>query len=115
VVVTQGADIRTTNALAMAIAPEVTKLPVTVKGGAKIKLACKSLVQPSQQVSLFLGMQECPRRLVQRATNQLTFASSGIAPGKYWMRLRIDGVDSRLIDHSKKTTRVRPSQTVTFT
>jgi hypothetical protein len=109
-------DVRTTNGLLVAIAPAVTsKLPMTVKRPNKIKLTCASVVQPSQQVSLFLDMQEIPADALAAASNQLTFPSDAAAPGAHLIRLRIDGVDSQLIDHSQKPPVFDTSQTVTIT
>jgi hypothetical protein len=60
-------------------------------------------------------MQEVPADARAAATNQLTFVSSGFAPGTYSMRLRIDGVDSQLIDHSQKPPVFDKNQAVTIT
>jgi hypothetical protein len=112
----QDQESRTTNALPMALAPQITsKLPMTVKRPAKIKLTCASTVQPSQLVSLLLGMQEVPADAHAAATRQLTFATDAAAPGTFLIRLRIDGVDSQLVDHSKKHPVFDATQTVTIT
>jgi len=112
----QDKESHTTNALPMAIAPQITsKLPMAVKSKAKIKLTCSPAVQPSQQASLLLGMQEVPADAHAAATNQLTFASDAAALGDYLIRLRVDGVDSQLIDHSAKVPAFDTTQTVTIT
>jgi len=112
----QDKENRTTNTLPMAIAPQITsKLPMTVKQPAKIKLTCTPTVQPSQQVSLLLGMQEVPADAHAAATNQLTFASDAAVPGDYLIRLRVDGVDSQLVDHSVKPPVFNTKQQVTIT
>jgi hypothetical protein len=109
-------DVRTTNAVPVAIAPQITtKLPLTVKRPAKIKLTCLQAVQPSQQVSLLVGSQEVAADAHAKTTNDLTFASDAIAPGSYLIRLRVDGVDSRLIDHSVKPPVFDTTQTVKIT
>jgi hypothetical protein len=112
----QDQESRTTNALPMAIAPQITsKLPMAVKHPAKIKLTCSPLVQPSQQVSLLLDDQEVPADAHVAATSQLTFASAAVAPGPHLVRLRVDGVDSQLIDHSGKVPVFNAKQQVTIT
>jgi hypothetical protein len=109
-------DIRTTNVLPMALAPEITsKLPMKVKRPAKLKLSCASTVQPAQVVSLLLGTQEVLADAHVAATTQLTFATDAAVPGTYLIRLRVDGVDSQLIDHSKKPPLFDSTQTVTIT
>ncbi len=114
--VTQNQDTFTTNAVPLAIAPQVTsKLPMTVKRPAKIKVTCSPTVQPSQQVFLLLGTQELAADAHAAATSQLTFASDTAAAGTYLIRLRVDGVDSQLVDHSKTPPVFDASQQVTIT
>jgi hypothetical protein len=109
-------DSRTTNALPMAIAPQITsKLPMTVKRPAKIKLTCSPAIQPLQQVSLLLDMQEVPADPHAAVTSQLTFASATVVPGPHLVRLRVDGVDSQLVDHSGKLPVFKATQQVTIT
>jgi hypothetical protein len=60
-------------------------------------------------------MQEIPADALAAASNQLTFPSDAAAPGAHLIRLRIDGVDSQLIDHSQKPPVFDTSQTVTIT
>jgi hypothetical protein len=116
VLLTQNPDNLTTNILPMAIAPQITsKLPMTVKRPAKIKVTCTPSVQPSQQVYLLLGGQEVPADARAAATNQLTFVTDSAVAGSYLTRLRVDGVDSQLVDHSVKPPVFDTTQTVKIT
>jgi uncharacterized protein DUF4255 len=92
---------RVTNQLSLSIAPEVT-LPATANldadGNLTLMPNCKPELRPTQRVSLILGGREVIAKSFTAAT--ATFVFNGLPPGKYWVRLRVDGVDSRLIDYS---------------
>ncbi len=99
-----GASDSTTNELPLAIAPRITStLPLKTtsnKSGLTLSLACSPAVLPGQRVSLLLGDQEVVAASPAAATSQFTFSLTGISSGTYFVRLRVDGVDSQLIDHS---------------
>lgn len=106
-----------TNELPLAIAPKLTKLPLkpaSAKAGVTLSLTCSPTVQPGQRVSLLLGDQEFPAASPTAATTQFTFPLAAIPPGTYFVRLRVDGVDSQLIDHSVTPPKFDPSQQVTI-
>jgi hypothetical protein len=100
---------RTTNAVSLAIAPVITsRLPLAVKsakGVATIALRSKPEIRPGQRVALLLGDQEivAPDRAAQ--SNQTSFDAPVPAgttlPASIRIRLRVDGVDSPIIDWSK--------------
>ncbi|HEY3268733.1 MAG TPA: DUF4255 domain-containing protein [Armatimonadota bacterium] len=108
---------RATNSLPFALAPAIrTAPPVSAtRAGATVtvKLHCRPEVRPDQRVSLLLGAQEIPAEEHAAQTNALTFVSTGIAPGDYPLRLRVDGVDSILIDRTKNPPVFDGSQKVT--
>jgi hypothetical protein len=60
-------------------------------------------VSPSQRVVLLLNGRPTLSDALHGGgpTADLTFTASGVAPGSFWLRLRVDGVDSRLIDRSQ--------------
>lgn len=92
-----------TNELALGIAPKITsKLPPVkrVQGNATLKMTCSPQVRPEQRVSLLLGSSEIPADARTTTTDQLAFHIPAPAPGSYFVRLRVDGVDSQLIDRS---------------
>lgn len=103
VIVTGNVALPPTNALPLAIAPQVTTpFPLNVTRPAEIALTCLAQVQPSQEVSLLVGNQEVPADARAAPTNQLSFATMALAAGTFLVRLRVDGVDSQLITYDAK-------------
>lgn len=99
---------RTTNDLPFTLAPTIIE-PVEAErdigeGEITFTVKCEPEVRPEQRVMLLVGDIEVlevldPPRETQ--TDTLTFATrSSIAPGEYRVRLRVDGVDSLLVDRS---------------
>lgn len=85
------------NALAVAIAPTIVSNQVE---GQTLTLTCRPVVTPDQTVSLLLGSRAIayewdPDESQPRAI--LEFNLRDITPGNYFIRLRVDGVDSHLI------------------
>lgn len=93
--------IRTTNEIALPIAPQITALPTTAAiaadGTLTLTPTCTPLVQPTQRVSLILNDIEATANPIASAINNPTFEFSSVPPLKYWARLRVDGVDSPLV------------------
>jgi hypothetical protein len=95
---------RTTNELPLTIAPEVTSAPTEVTRGplpdrkAEIKLTCSPEVRPAQRAALLWGDLEVPALAHPTQTNMLQFEIKQAPLEKRFLRLRIDGVDSFLID-----------------
>lgn len=90
------------NAQSLAIAPTVDPAAVNVDAD-RLALTCSPPVQPGQSVSLLLGSREIalPRDPDEaEALTQLSFPLDNIQPGDYWVRLRVDGVDSHLVTRS---------------
>jgi len=96
---------RTSNQLALVIGPEITTvLPINVMldgaGTATIPLDFQPLVQPGQQVSLLVGTREIAAEPIEAATGTLSFVVDD-APADdpfLFLRLRVDGVESPIID-----------------
>jgi hypothetical protein len=96
---------RTTNELTLALAPQITTaLPATVardgNGDATITLAVRPEVQPTQRVALLLGDLEIMAQPRTNQTNTVSFVVRGAAPGTYLVRLRVDGVDSEVVNRA---------------
>jgi len=91
-----------TNGLPFGLAPTVTNFPLTVTlnnaGTATITLDCQPQVGPDQDCALLLG--PTPIALAPRAAAQstVTFTMPGATRGTYPARLRVDGVDSLLVN-----------------
>lgn len=114
---------RTTNALPFAIAPQI--LPNPPISAARnvdqitMTLACSPEVLPAQRVALLLGGDEVPAEPHAAQTANLTFVAKDdppgkFAPGNYFLRLRVDGVDSLLIDRSVQPPKFKASQKVSI-
>ncbi len=98
-----------TNELSFSLAPQIkTDIPppdspftVTrdpVSDQVTIKLNCRPVVQPQQRVSLLLASREIPAQPHTVPADALTFDAGKFPSGDYFVRLRIDGVDSILVD-----------------
>jgi hypothetical protein len=105
-----------TNQLPFGLAPALTNLPLTVTrtaaGTAVITVDCRPDVGPDQDCALLLGAAPVvlPARAAALAT--LTFTLPGATLGSYPVRLRVDGVDSLLIDATAVPPRYDPTQVV---
>lgn len=119
---------RTSNALPFALAPaivtkmvgpdEVLDTDITRAAGVlTIKLKSRPQVLPQQKVTLIVGERELSANARTAKTADLTFVASGPAappPGTYPVRLRVDGVESHLIDRTKTPPQFDPIQKVTL-
>jgi uncharacterized protein DUF4255 len=97
---------RRTNVLPLTIAPKIQSgsLPASINigGNPSITLTptCTPQVRPNQRVSLLLGGIELLADPFTVATATPSFTFTDPVPEKYWVRLRVDGVDSLLVDTS---------------
>jgi hypothetical protein len=94
---------RLTNQLPLSIAPELTvTTPVQpdTHGNFTLNPACTPELRSDQRVSLILGGHEVLAKPFTTSTASPEFMFKGFAAGLYWVRLRVDGVDSRLIDYA---------------
>ena len=98
---------RASNRLALTLAPEITGLPINVvrdgTGSASFTLNFHPALRAGQQVALVLGQQEFAPQAFAAPTSSLDFVIANApvepAPG-HLARLRIDGIDSPIIDRS---------------
>jgi hypothetical protein len=123
---------RMTNALSFALAPRIT-LPAgpiaRSNGGVDLSLDCVPQIREGQLVALLFAAREIAPKSISTPANpgppppdtdptaptSLEFHISDVEPGEYWVRLRVDGVDSLLIDRSATPPRFDESQKVTVT
>lgn len=98
---------RESNRLAMTLAPQITGLPLSVAraadGSASFSLNCLPAVRPGQTVSLLLGDQAFAPDAITAVTTTLSFhiEQAPVSPlGGHLARLRVDGIDSPIIDRS---------------
>jgi hypothetical protein len=74
--------------------------PSTGLGTATVAITCVPDVLPEQRVSLVLGSKEVSAEHHPLKGPSLTFVFPRIAAGEYFVRVRIDGAESILIDRS---------------
>ncbi len=97
-------DPRTTNRLALVVAPEVTNLPQNVArdgaGTASFTLTFLPELRAGQSVALVLGQQEIAPQPFTPPVSSLDFVIENAPVGNHLARLRIDGIDSPIIDRA---------------
>lgn len=97
---------RTTNEIPFLLMPQIDfdspiqVDPVSSPVGYRATVTCIPEVRPDQGVFLLLGDRAFPADSHPTQIDRLTFLLTDVAPGEYYVRLRIDGVDSPLIDRS---------------
>jgi hypothetical protein len=111
---------RTTNELPFALAPRITTgLPISVArdtaGDAIMSLDCSPQVWPEQRAALLLGDREIPAQPHPTQTSTLTFVITAAPPGEHFIRLRVGGVDSLLVDRTVAPPVFDATQKVTIT
>ena len=110
---------RDTNDLALVIAPKIIGPrpmpmtfvrsnvdPTTGLGDATIDLTCSPDVLPEQRVTLVIGDREIAAEAHSTQTSDLTFIARRMAGTMFRVRLRVDGIESHLID---RTTAGKPA------
>jgi hypothetical protein len=116
---------RTTNLLAFSLAPEITSaMPATVirdvNGDVTLVLDCVPEVRTEQRAMLLLGEREIASEPRTAQTDPLTFEFGNPTPAdepdpvEHFARLRVDGVDSLLIDRTGSVPVFRNDQKVTI-
>lgn len=120
---------RTTNEVPFALAPSIVEPPdasppgtpahiTAVRGvddAVTVTVECRPEVRPTQPVSLVVGEREAQAEPHPApTTDTLVFRFPVLAPGDYFARLRVDGVESQLIDRSVVPPVFRTSQRVTI-
>lgn len=94
----------TTNSLPFAIAPNIDAwVPgVLASGNTTVVVPCSPFVQPGQDVFLIIGDQLTAADPFAAATNSLSFTYTNLQPtgGFVPARLRVDGIDSRVVDRT---------------
>ena len=99
-----GSDTLQTNGVPLAIAPKIDPswAPGTLASGPNVTVSipCAPYIRPSQQVSLLIGGQEAPADAFTTPTNSPSFTFQPLQPTAQPVpvRLRVDGLDSPIID-----------------
>ena len=95
-----------TNALPFSLAPTLESVTPTqgspdADGVLVVTVTASPQVRPDQRVSLIVGHREFKADALTAQGSTLTFRLMGLTAGKYRLRLRVDGVDSLVVDRSK--------------
>jgi hypothetical protein len=107
---------RTTNQLSFALSPTMTVAPATAVGpNITYAVTCSPEVWTEQYAALLLGDQEIVAQPHTTQTATLSFQAQNLSAGNYFVRLRIDGVDSQLVNRSVTPPVFDPTQKVTVT
>jgi len=98
-------DARTTNALPMLLAPRLdlgtsTATRDVATGAVTVHLIFGPQARPGQKITLNAGGREAQPGDFAAQTGSLDFVFPQLAPGAQWIRMRVDGVDSLLVDRS---------------
>jgi hypothetical protein len=117
---TPGTSDQLSNDVPFAVGPQVTSpLPATVAAAshpASLTLTCRPAVRAGQRVVLLLDATPVPSPPLTADTTSLTFTVGPLPAGKYRLRLRVDGADSRLVaDRTKVPPAFDDTQLVTVT
>ena len=108
---------RLSNDAPLALAPRITAISPNpaVHGNITYTVTCTPQVLPEQRASLLLGDMEILAQPHPAHTTTLMFQAPAVTAGRYFVRLRIDGVDSLLVDRSVKPAIFDLTQRVTVT
>lgn len=113
---------RTTNELSFSLAPHIlTRVPTSraaAAGDFTLTVTCSPRVRPEQRATLLFGGSEYPADEHLLTTDTLTFRIQPItnaSVGQYFLRLRVDGVDSLLVLYTKTPPEFDQNQKVTLT
>jgi hypothetical protein len=104
--VVAGSDTLQTNAIPFAIAPQISSswAPGTLTSGqVTVTVPCTPYLRPGQQVSLLIGSQQAAADTFISPTNSPSFTFPALPPTPpVPVRMRVDGVDSPILDLTKK-------------
>lgn len=96
---------RESNRLALTLIPDITTpLPINVvrdpQNTATVNLACRPEIRPHQRAALIVGASEVLADAHPAPTANLAFQIAEAPVGTHFLRLRVDGIDSLLVDRS---------------
>jgi Pvc16 N-terminal domain len=109
---------RTTSAAAMVLAPVPVLVPAPTMvrdagtGGVTVTLGVRPRVRPGQRATLALGSDVAIADAHPTTTATLTFRFGPIPDGTQWVRLTVDGAESRLVNRATEPPSFDPSQRV---
>jgi hypothetical protein len=118
-VVEQGGVLRESNRLPVALAPRLNTIVPNVMLAqlVSVQVTASPPVRPEQSVVLLVGTRELLPDPFLAPASSLNFpapaAPDALPSGPQWVRLRVDGVESRVIDYTMKPPEFDPGQQIT--
>ncbi|WP_137973106.1 DUF4255 domain-containing protein [Pseudomonas sp. F(2018)] len=95
---------RESNRLAFTLAPDITNLPQNVArdggGDALVTIEFTPELRAGQRATLLVGQREVPPQSFTAPTASLDFLIEQAEVGQHLVRLRIDGIDSPIVNYS---------------
>ncbi|MEW2035005.1 DUF4255 domain-containing protein [Streptomyces roseifaciens] len=111
-----------TRTLPLAVAPRITTSPLPLKGrrgsdgNVKLKVDCEPSVAAGQRIQLLVGDRPVPVTAFRGPREKkLTFSFPFSGPGRHVLRLRVDGVDSSVLDGDAVPPRFKDDLAVVLT
>ncbi|MDJ0838642.1 MAG: DUF4255 domain-containing protein [Acidobacteriota bacterium] len=102
-------------ALACRIVADSVQEPQTADGKTTIQLTCEPGINPAQHAYLLVGSRFARlEEILKKTTDQPRFVLDTPEPGDYYLRLRVNGIDSRLVDFSQSPPRFNQKLKVTI-
>jgi len=100
----QGELTRETNSLPVVVAPAIAVGANTAGAATRFRISCRPPLKPGQQVSLLVGERELlAPEIAPPFAVDLEIEASGFRSGDSWpVRLRVDGIDSILVDREQR-------------
>ncbi|MCY1354847.1 hypothetical protein D9M68_327580 [compost metagenome] len=96
---------RDSNRLAFTLAPEITNLPQNLprdgNGDLLVNIEFTPELRPGQRATLLVGQREVAPQAFAAPTASLDFLIEDAEVGEHLVRLRIDGIDSPIVDHAQ--------------
>jgi hypothetical protein len=93
-------EVRQSNEVPLMVAPRITSaMPATFSAG-PISLTVSPEVRPEQRTSILLGGRDVVADTLTGQSATVSFDVSDVPPGVHWARVRVDGVESLLVDKS---------------
>lgn len=117
IVRTAGEPERSTNTVPLALAPAIVpQAPVAnADGTLTVTVDVRPPVHAGQDARLLVGSLEAPAdAFAGDTTSSLSFTSASFPAGDQWLRLRVDGVESLLVDRGATPPAFDASQQVTI-
>jgi hypothetical protein len=111
---------RSTNELSFSLAPRILSIAPDPaardpSGDVTLTVTCSPEVRPEQRAALLLGDREILAQPHPAQTGTLTFLVTSAPTGEHFVRLRVDGVDSLLVDRTVTPPVFDQTQKVTIT